>query len=379
MTDVTYPREWASAGDKTDPGVALSATGFEVGAPHSRAHFNYLFNEYSRIARWSVEQHLNSLAPITHDTNPASTVGMGAVYLPFQRKWLLFNGDTAGSHSVGDNPRGVTEADLGTLPTCRSVAVSTVTGRIVAVSAGAPYAAFSADEGVTWTDASSGPGEARDCVCFDPVNALFITSRVGDLTCYSSPTGATWTGVTPGGGSDTNTGGVACNSAGRTLFSVGTGTTVAFFRSTNGTSWAASGGTLPDVANASSPASVAALGSTLYAGTMFASDAEFRIHSTSDGITWTLLSTVTKGTLSIANSTPRLLADATSGALYMLMPAASSIGSGVYVWCSLDGGVNWMGPARYMASIDRIAVAGGRVFVADGTARWMTTMALPPA
>src|SRR5688500_9028533 len=147
MTTLIYPRVHASDAlytsgsangleTKTDPGAALTAQGIVPGTAGAQ-HINHTLHAHSMAARYAIEQHLLSWAPITHDDAPPTTAGLAAVasntasgFFPGALP-LLCKGGTNGTHIISDDLRGDTEANAGTVTTVRDAAYNPVGERVV--------------------------------------------------------------------------------------------------------------------------------------------------------------------------------------------------------------------------------------------------------
>lgn len=358
------PSSFSSVISMLDGSDVMSAT--QLRAILEALHDNTA-NNHSR----SVDQHLRGMTAIVNDDTPPGlgSNGLGLAFAPEQRRYLLVGGGsvTDAGHEVSDLARGVTVTDLTNVAQVRSAAYDPVAGRAVIVGVVSPYAAHTTDFGTTWTEAGTPPGSARHSVVWDATNSLFIATQTGDSSAYTSPTGAVWTSRALGAAA---TGGVAVTTGGLGCVARGSGATITFATATNGITWTATGGTFPDVANFSGAAGLAALGTTLYACGIHSSG-EVRVFSSTLGVTWTLLASITppNGT---TPSSVRLLADPYSQALYLVVATTGS-GAGTYVWASLDGGANWSDSCRLLANILAVQAGGGRLFSGSGTSRYMST------
>jgi hypothetical protein len=305
------------------------------------------------------------------DDAPPTTAGIAAVWDPLSMRLLSCKGGSNGTHILGDDMRGDTAGDAGTVTTVRDAAYDPVAGKVLVVGTGGGFAAFSTNFGVSWTTSTT-PITGRDRVTWDAVNGLFIASLYFDGNINTSPTGVTFTARALSGG--TCNGGHATRSDGVSIACRNTGTATVFDRSTNGTTWTSTGQTIPDVANASDRGCVACLGSSFLQIQAYSAGASLRVHTSSDGITWSLLSTITLplGTVA-AFGGPRIIADPSSGALFAFVSIPGAAAA-MYAYLSTDAGVTWIGPARYLASaFTGFQAAGGRLVINSSADVRMTT------
>ena len=194
-------------------------------------------------------------------------------------------------------------------------------------------------------------------VVWDATHGLFLASKFGVADISTSPTGAAWTSRALTGA---NSGSHAVLSSGRGCSPKGGGSSITFDTSTNGTTWAASGGTLPDIANAGGNPAVAAVANTFYVATYFNSQSQLRIHSSPDASTWTLVATIDVSWIATPTSSPYLLADPYSKSLYALVAMAG--GDSTYAFASMDNGATWLTPAWCHGPGNSLRAAGGRLF-----------------
>jgi hypothetical protein len=311
--------------------------------------------------------HLTSFALVSLDVTPPTSAALAAVFDPANNRTLLIKGGGGanGVHLVLDDGFGVAQGTCA--PTVIDAAMDPVSGVIAAVGAGA-FAAWSNNFGASWTTAVT-PPTARDSVVWDAVHGLFIAGNAGQANVYTSPTGVTWTSRALSGAGQSR---VVVNSAGIGLIGRGSGTTIAFDRSTNGTAWANSGTTLPDIASASNGlVGIAALGSTFFAAARWGS--QIRLHSSPDGLVWTQIATIANDGGS-GNSV--LLSDASTGVLYSYHLGGIASGE---LHCSVDGGATWFGLAMTRLASTSIKAAGGRLWACDGAVYRATALRLPAA
>lgn len=318
------------------------------------------------LREYALASHLTSFAPISLNLAPPTTTGLAAVYEPSTQRVMLVKGGVNGSHLVVDDGFAVATSDPGTLTLARDGAFDPASSTVVMVGTGGGVAARSTNFGTSWSDAST-PPTARDSVSWDAVHGLFLAGRIGQADVYTSPTGAVWTARVLSGNGNSR---VVVNADGVGLIGRGVGATIAFDRSTNGTTWASSGTTLPDVAAASSGVTIATLGATFFAAARWGTD--IRLHSSPDGLAWTLIATI--ATNAAASSTT-LWADASTGALYEM----HGVGSNNELRASIDGGITWIGAARTRISSAAIQVAGGRMWANDQAVHRGTALRLAAA
>jgi hypothetical protein len=266
--------------------------------------------------------------------------------------------------------RGDTLGASGTVTTVRDGAYDPIARKVLVVGTGGGFAAFSTNFGVSWTNSTT-PINSRDRVTWDAVNGLFLASEYLAASINTSPTGVTFTARALSGG--TCNGGHATRSDGVSIACRNSGTATVFDRSTNGTTWTSTGQTIPDVASASDRGCVACLGSSFFQIQAYSAGASLRVHASSDGITWSLLSTITLPLGSLAAfGGPRIVADPTSGTLVAF--AGIPGGGAMYAWLSTDAGATWIGPARYLASaFTGFQAAGGRLVINSSADVRMTT------
>lgn len=352
----------------------LAAVGLTPsGVPDEVGASQYLESVRTLIER--PDNFLTRVGPMALDDAPGTGDNLAVIYDPTLHFYLMSKGGTNGTHRAVDDMRGDTVADSGTVTSVRSAAFDPVANRSVLVGTGGGFVCHSTNLGTSWTDAVT-PLGARDCVVWDPVHSLFLATRAGQSNVNTSPTAVTWTARTTTG---SNSGGVAVNTVtGVGIAQVAAGPATAFNVSANGTTWGLSGGTIPNVASADTDvtggngASVVYLNGFFYNCARFNSGAEIRIHRSPDGVTWTLIKTITDtvGALGF----PRIISDQFARTLYLV-----SVVSGTsIVWASFDGGVTWTDPARYFVDdVAAFAAAGGRLFMTDGAIARCTVGRLP--
>lgn len=379
---VVYPAAFAtnvnfSAGPdvstpvKIDP--ASPTDGFYRGMMAAPQHQNFLHNQWSRAARFSVESAvLYSWSPLLYEGGPPTTVGMAAVWDPVLFRTMLCKGGGNGTHVVSEDLLGITVNDAGTVTPVRDAARDPSAGTVVVVGTGGAFAARSTNFGTSWSDAGT-PPTAKDRVVWDVTNGLFIASRTGSSNLHTSPTGATWTSRALSASCE---GGLAVRTNGIGLAGIGTGASTAFNVSSNGTAWSLAAGTIPDVASASSDGgSLCMNGGYFFHAHRFSSGAEIRVFRSLDSsAAWTLMATIVPPA-SVGSGSVKILSDDYSGALYLLGGPSGS----TYVWASLDGGSTWFGPARLAAAGTGIQAAGGRVWANKDEFTRATNHRLTPA
>lgn len=336
----------------------------EVGASQYLDGVTYIATAVQRQRELSA--HLASFSLVSLDVTPPTSLALAAVFDPAKNRTLLIKGGGGanGVHLVLDDGFGVAQSTPS--PTVIDSAMDPISGVIAAVGVGT-FAAWSNNFGASWTTAAT-PPTARDSVDWDAVHGLFIAGQTGQANVYTSPTGVTWTSRALSGNGQSR---VVVNSAGIGLIGRGSGTTIAFDRSTNGTAWATSGTTLPDIAAASSGfVGIAVLGATFFASARWGS--QIRLHSSPDGLVWTQIATIANDA---GSGNPWLWADESTGVLYSYHVAN---GAGE-LHCSLDGGVTWSDPATTRLAFTSLKAAGGRLWATDSAVYRATALRLPAA
>lgn len=359
---------------KIDP--ASNLNGFIAGTGAAAQAMNFLLNQVTRQARASAEAGALYNWSLLHtaDPPPSGTVGIGVVFDTALKRSLIVKGGSDGSHIVRDDTRAALSASsTGTVTAVKDAAFDPAAGRVVIVSTAGGFIARSSDFGSTWSDASSG-AVARDHVVWDATNSLFLATNSNSSSLRSSPDGDAWTsraltGLSSGGG-------LATNSLGRTLVPRGTGGSIGFDVSTNGTSFSNLGST-PNLTGIDTAAgSIAALGEKFFFCARYSSGAVLKIHMFAPtGFLWSELASITLPEAATSNNV-RMLADSYSGALY----AVAGPSSRSYIYCSLDGGSTWFGPAAISTEATAsIQASGGRLYANQGEILQMTPARLTPA
>lgn len=347
--------------------IVPSGSPDQVGASDYLAGVQFIANTASAAAALAAVRastkaaHLTSFASVSLEAASPATSNLAAVYDSASGRTLLCEGGANGTSVTRDDLYGDHAGDTGTVTGVIDAAMDPATSTVVVVGNGGAFAARSTNFGTSWTDATG--AVARDCVKWDAVNGLFLASKNLQATVYTSPTGAAWTSrALSGTATQSNGCGLAVSSTGIAIVARGSSTTIAFDRSTNGTTWASSGTTLPNIATdalaGGFAAAVCSLGATLYAAAHYsvAGVKTLRVFSSLDGVTWTLVGSIP--TTNVGSGALGLFADPYSGALY----AQYNDGNSKLIYLSTDGGVTWVGPGRVFAGLTAIKPAGGRIW-----------------
>jgi hypothetical protein len=242
--------------------------------------------------------------------------------------------------------------------------------RHLACGLGGNSAAFSLDNGATWT-ASSNAGPDYDCV-WD--GTQFVGTQLGGASRHST-NGVTWTAASTldVGSSGSSPFSLAALASGAVVAVGNNAGSIRFVRSTDhGVTWAFAGGTVASPTNyGTATGCVAGNGSTeiYWAGQPSGvSSTRVDFFVSSDGNTWTLRSQITGLTIGgvpgVLTPHPRLLMCQDTGLLVALVTEANGT---VAAAASRDKGVSWSPIQRYAAiDIASFGIARGRLFATIG-------------
>lgn len=220
---------------KTEPSGAVAADGFVPDEAVGMQHLNYVQNANASGADavWNSSRNGFDTVHATYGllANAVSD-GLGHYYLcggsstTVSKLLLMSHSDET---AIDVTPTGVTRAF--------GVTHNPTSNRLVCVGFHASsFAAYSDDQGVTWTTATDYTGENFRHVVWDATNSLFIaTGSTTHIATSADGTDASWTARTPGTATEAD---ALVTYGGRTVRAWGDGTSQAKVDlSTNGTSW----------------------------------------------------------------------------------------------------------------------------------------------
>lgn len=369
------PRRWATntnystgvdAGQPTKVDPVSDANGFIPDVGIAAAHVNYLLGALNDGVRGAVtRQALHTCNMGTAFTNeaavaavPLGTVhGSGMLVIKSGALNVLRLSDSGAPESVG------AVASITSLVT----GAANSAGRIVAIGTGGNNNCFSTNAGVSWT-AGGAIGAVPNDIVWNPTHSRFLVSRSTTTVSFSADATAWSTGTAS---LDSCNSGIAVLPNGDTIvcgLDNGDGNDPAFSRSTNGgTSWADSGGTVPNASTyteagwVSGPTCGSAIGSRILHVGRRSSNATLTVCGSTDGTNWSVLNEWTPtGGVNFSTGRPRIMLDPLCSGFGVIVAPINGLGQAI-AYATLDFGDTWSDPVTVASStIAAYAVAGGR-------------------
>jgi hypothetical protein len=369
MTAITYPREFASDSlfnsgpstgqpTKIDPTAGAEAQGVVAGYPFAAAHHNFSLNKLSQVSRWSVEQALLDLEAVEptdiENLDDTCVDGQGCAVADEIDRVLVIRGGPGGvfrAHGGGlvsvGTPAGATSP--------QSAALNPA-GILGLAGSASGHIARSTDSGATWTHVSVNGSSGRDRIIFDSVSGLFIHNCVGGPNLVvTSPDLVALTNRALGLAMTAED--LAVNSSGRVLVLCDNTNLPAFATSTNGTTYADTGGTPPGMGD---------YGSICCNGTLFfwagknAAGTAISIQTSTTGTAWAEVGSIAAPGTILTGPSTIMACDVESGVLWCAVQVATL---GYQLYASADSGATWIGPRAIGSPTPALSVAGGRLFI----------------
>lgn len=246
--------------------------------------------------------------------------------------------------------------------------------RLVAVGSGGNFCCFSTNDGTSWS-AGSSLGAAPNAIVYNTTFSRFmVTFAVAETVAQDVDGASTWAAVATG--LTSAQAGIAVLSSGVTVVAGLDGSgDLDIARSTDGgATWSVAGGTVPNPSDYDQAGWVVGdEGDTVYHAGPCNSGTQIRICSSEDGLTWTLLATITAADAATSAGFVKLMLCPDTGLLVCWWRSSGSLFSGDVLIASTDGGVTWS-EKTYITATDRdaIGVANGRIFNAYDEALYAT-------
>lgn len=350
---------------KTDP--ASQANGFIRGVNAAAQHVNFVVNPIADASRRAFLLAACRLRRVALEGTVPSDVseGIAAIQRDIGTPLVLIKADN--SYSTGDWDRFKLDGAVASLTSLVTDAAVDDTGFIVAIGTGGNLAAYSTDDGVTWTAsaASMGVAGAGARIVWADGGDNFWVGRPGSATIKVGTQGGIAAGAwtTAGGaffGVITGVAGLAIRSTNHLPIFLDTVLPPQFFTVSHGASPLAS--TIPNAASATDSGSLCGNdGPFVYHVARLNSGATLQVSSSpgGDADIWTALASIPQVGGSSFNSRPRIMMCQTTGLLVIVAPTSSNQDA---LYASIDG-ADWVGPLLVFPGpgVDAYSLAGGRL------------------
>lgn len=243
--------------------------------------------------------------------------------------------------------------------------------RHMAIGVGGRRAAYTDDDGGSWTQAGNGIGGAVQFAVYDGVGGNFICGGSGTGSVYLSPDVAT--DFTSTASQFSAPLGIAALTNGNLVILGNSGSAPRFSVSVDGGASFSTAGTTPpaNAADADEPGDLRgcqfvlanSLGASVYHVMRCNSGARLRTNYSADGLTWTAGEVFEKSALFASgasfSSRPKLLVDQTHGLFVIVAP----LDNGTTALFASRDFVSWTGPAAVKSlAVAAWGIGGGRVF-----------------